>query len=47
MVYHVFKTSKCIHGNSDKGGENGNGKEENDVSGGGERLEFAWVLVCK
>ena len=47
MVYHVLKTSKCIYRYSDKGGENGNGKEENKVSEGRERLEIAWVLVCK
>ena len=30
-----------------KGGENGDGKEENEIPGGGERVEINWPLVCR
>ena len=38
---------KCIYRRSDEGGENGDGKEGSEISGGGEIVEIAWPLVCR
>ena len=36
-----------IFGCSEEGGENGDGKERNEISGGGKRVEIVWPLVCR
>ena len=46
-VYHVPLAFQCIYGCSDERGENGDGEEENEVFGGGERVQIAWPLVCR
>ena len=37
-MYHVPLAFQCIYGCSDERGENGDGEEENEVFGGGERV---------
>ena len=40
-MYHVPFAVQCIYGWSDEGDEGGDGKE------GSERMEIAWLLVCR
>ena len=44
-MYHVPLALQCIYECSDEGGENGDGKEGSEISGGRERVETAWPLV--
>ena len=37
---------QCIYGRSDEGGENGDGDEGSESSGGGMRVEIAWPLYA-
>ena len=37
---------QCIYGWSDEGGEAEDGKEENEISGGWERVEITWPLYA-
>ena len=46
-MYHVPLALQCIYGDSDEGGENGNGEEGNEISGGRKRVEIAWPLECR
>ena len=46
-VYDVPLALQCIYGWSDEGGENEDGEEGSEISGGGKRMEVAWPLVCK
>ena len=39
--------SMYIYGRSEKEDEDGDGEEGSDISGGRERVETAWPLVCK
>ena len=45
-MYYVPIAVKCIYGWRD-GGEDGDGKEGSELSGGWERVEIAWPLVCR
>ena len=43
-MYHIPLALRCIHGlygSSDEGGENGDGEEGSEISGGWERVEMA------
>ena len=46
-MYHVSLAVQCIYGWSDKGGEDGDGKEGSELHRGWEIVEIAWPLVCK
>ena len=43
-MYHVPLAPQCIYERSDEGGENGDGEEGSEISGGGKRVEIAWPL---
>ena len=45
-VYHVSLAVQYIYGWSDEG-EDGDGKERSELSGGWERVEVAFPLVCR
>ena len=40
-MYHVPLALQCIYERSDEGGENGDGEEWHEISGGGKRMEIA------
>ena len=44
-MYHVPLALKCIYGCSNERGENGDGEEGSESSGGGERVETVWPFV--
>ena len=46
-MYHVYLVVQGMYGWSDEGGEDGDGKEGNELSEGWERVEIAWPLVCR
>ena len=46
-MYHVPLAFQCIYGRSDERGEDGNGKEESEIPGGGERVKITWPLICR
>ena len=46
-MYHVPLALQCIFGRSDEGGENGDGEEGSEVSGGEKKVENDWLLVCR
>ena len=46
-MYHVPLDLQYIYGRSDEVGENGDGEEESEISGGEKRVETAWPLVCR
>ena len=43
----MFSCLFNVYGCSNKGGENGDRKENNEISGGGKRVKIAWPLVCR
>ena len=45
-MYHIPLALQCIYGCSE-GGENGDGEEGSEISGGGKRVEIAWPLLCR
>ena len=45
-VYHVPLALQCIYGRSDEG-ENGDGMEGSEISGGGKRVEIVCPLVYR
>ena len=46
-MYHISLVVQYAYGWSEKGGEDGNGKEGSELSGGWERVKIAGPLVCK
>ena len=46
-MYHVPLAYQCINRYSDASGENGDGEEGNEISGGGKRVKIACPLVCR
>ena len=47
VVYHVPFAFQSIHGCSDETGENGDVKEGDEISVGGESAKIAWPLVWR
>ena len=47
QVYHVRVAFQCKYGSSYEGDKNGDREDGSDISGGGERVEISWSLVCK
>ena len=45
-LHHIPFAFQCIYGCSDERGENVDGKERNEIFGGGEIMEIAWLFVC-
>ena len=39
-MYHVPLAVQCIHGRSDEGAGNGDGREGSEIPGGGEGVEI-------
>ena len=46
-MYHVPLAVQYTYGWSDKGGEDGDGKEGSEIPGEWETIEIAWPLVCR
>ena len=46
MLYHVLIAFQCVYGRSIEKGENWDGEDGSEISGGGERVEITWPLVC-
>ena len=46
-MYHISVAFQCIYGGSDEGVENGDGKEGDDISGEGKRIDTAWPLLSR
>ena len=46
-MYHVPLVVQYIYGWSDEVGEDGDGKEGSEISGGCKRVEIAWPFVCR
>ena len=46
-MYHVTLVVQGIHGWSDEGGEDRDGKEMSELPGGWERVEITWPIVCR
>ena len=46
-VYHIPLAAQSIYGRIDEGGEDRDGKEGSELTGGWERVEIAWPLVCR
>ena len=45
-MYHVLLAFQCIYERSDKGGEDGDGKEGSEIPVGGERMEITGLLYA-
>ena len=46
-MYHVPLAFQSIHGCNDEGGKNEDGEEGSEISGGSERVNIDWPLVCR
>ena len=44
-MYHVPLAVQCIYGGIDEVGKDGDGKEEGEIHGRGEKVEIVWHLV--
>ena len=47
VIQECVMSPWLFNGWSDERGEDKDVKEENELSGGGERVEIAWPLVCR
>ena len=45
-MYNVLLAVQCIYRGIDEGGEDGNGKGENEIPGGWENVEIACLGSC-
>ena len=46
-MYQIFLAFHSVYVHNDGLGENGVGKNQNKISGGGERVEITQPLVCR
>ena len=46
-VNHVHLAFRCIYGSGDEENENGDEKDESEISREGEREEIAWPLILQ
>ena len=46
-MYNVPLAFPCIYIFSDERGENEDGEERSEISGGGKKVKIAWPLVCR
>ena len=46
-MYHVSLAVQRIYGCNDEGGEDGDGKEGSEISGGWKKVVITWPLVCR